>query len=518
MFEHVTNTARTWLQHWLLPDIALTQSSPSSSPRLPIQMAPAQVHSQIASYLSNIPVPDRQGVMLYLYDGNMYVEELTNRVVRSVLGKSGFVPTCETAGTVTEDVIQDFWELNDLDQLETQERLIRDYLIIGEVCELVGACGESFLLAPLLPQTIAQTVLDPKNYHKVIGVRQQTGILDTTCHKVITQERALTREALQKRRAWHYSCFLWQNIKKTAPIPAAGFSEDERLQKRGEPFLFSSSDLFQHLVNYLWTSIDRAQALNTFNWGFKISGEGTSAKKRERAKYWKTEIGTPSPNSAFFYTDEIEPHPFAFPAGVASAVEGLFKLMRDTAGWAASARNEDMGDNDAKYASMKQPGMTNPSVDTLVNIQIKCAQYHTKRLNYILTQKWEQGKIPKGEVDMVRGRPRFRFRLLSPEISKQDMGQATAALKTFEDAWEPLHARKLFTVDSLAAAEQKMVKELLDVELEIVPEDELDALKLQPQALPEPPENTDEPQEGSDESEEDAENMKKVVDKRKISQ
>jgi hypothetical protein len=98
-------------------------------------------------------------------------------------------------------------------------------------------------------------------------------------------------------------------------------------------------------------------------------------------------------------------------------------------------------------------------------------------------------------VDLVRGQPRFRYTLLSPEISKQDMGQATTALKTFTEAWAQLHAQQLFTEDSLAAGTQKMAKELLDIELELIPEQERIEVQTQ-KMLPESP-----TEEGEDDTE-----------------
>ena len=145
------------------------------------------------------------------------------------------------------------------------------------------------------------------------------------------------------------------------------------------------------------------------------------ATKQAYIDRWQAYVKTPKPNSAFFYpAEEISVAPFSFPSGVASAMEGLFKMMRNTAGWTAASRDEDMGDADSRFATMKQPGVTNPTIETLVMLQKKIEAFHARRAQYVLERKAEDGLIPRKEYEILRGQPRFKFQISSPEISKQD--------------------------------------------------------------------------------------------------
>lgn len=439
--------------------------------------APASIYNNIASYIMTLPIPDRQQLMIALYDQNMYVEHLTNRLVNPILGKTGFVPLVADDAPATKAVLEAFWETDLLNDIQQQERIVRDFLIVGEVFDLFAPCGESFYSAPILPGLVEQTVTDPRNYHQLCGVKQRIKFGVYQYHPLVLLERRLSPDAQGLRSSWRqaggYDCLALQNLKKTAPIPGNTLEPFEMYQKRGEPFLTTSADLFKMLVDYLWTSLDRAQALNTFNWGFAVKmpdrllQSGDQAAQEAYLRRWQQHVGTPKPNSAFFYpSDVLEPHPFSFPAGVASSLDTLFKLMRNTAGWTAASRDEDMGDADSRFASMKQPGMTNPTIETLTMLQKKVEAFHEARAQYVCEKKAADGLIPKSEYEIVRGIPRFRFSISSPEISKQDFGVAANTMNLFEQGWNQVAARGVYTLESLVAGEKKMVKELYGIDLE----------------------------------------------------
>lgn len=426
--------------------------------------------------------------MLHLYDTNFYVELLTNRTINPILGTTGVVPVCEP-DSVVKGIVDDFWTLNELDTLDAQERTLRDFLILGEVFDLVAPHDGSFLMSPVLSQTVSQTVLDPANYHQIIGVKRLVGAFeDYDYNPIVTNERRLSHQAKSLREEWLYPqmdkgarrqhcdvhAFLWQNLKKTAPIPAPSVMSFEQLQKRGEPMMFTASDLFKATLDYLWTSIDRIKALNTFNWMFKLRTPEdqrlTTDEKIDIVTKWKRKIGTPKPNSAIFFSDEFDVTPANFPAGVASGIEGLYKVLRNTSGWAGNSRDEDMGDSDSRFASMRQPGITNPTVETLQNVQTKNISYRRRQLNYILHRKYDEGVIPNREVVMVRGKPTFQLEFHAPKISTQDIAQAMSALKTFEESWGLLRQQGRYTPESLDAGEQKIINELMSIDLEVAPE------------------------------------------------
>lgn len=439
--------------------------------------APATMYSNVSAYIANLPIPMRQQLMIALYDTNLYVEHLTNRLINPLLGKTGFTALVPTTAPATKDVLDAFWEFDELNDIQQQERIVRDFLIVGEVFDLIAPCGESFYTAPLLPSLVEQTVTDPHNYHNIVGVKQNEGMGAYRYHPLVLTERRLSQRALELRESWRqaggYDCLFLQNLKKTAPIPGNTLEPYEMYQKRGEPFLATSADLFRQLVDYLWTSLDRAQALNTFNWGFGVEMpervlRGTQAEQEAYIARWKQHVGTPKPNTAFFYPKNVlEPHPFSFPSGVASAMEGLFKMMRNTAGWSAASRDEDMGDSDSRFASMKSPGMTNPTIETLVMLQKKVEAFHQRRAQYVLEKKAADGMIPRSEYETVRGKPRFQFAISSPEISKQDFGVAATTMNAFVQGWSAIAGRGVYTIESLIAGEQKMTKELYGIELEV---------------------------------------------------
>lgn len=459
--------------------------------------APASIYNNVASYIMRLSVPDRQQLMLAMYDQNMYVEHLTNRLINPILGKTGFMPIVPNDAPATQAALDAFWETDELTDIQQQERICRDFLIIGEVFDLIAPCGESYYTAPILPALMEQTVTDPRNYHQLCGVKQRIELGVYQYHPLVTQERRLSPEAMSLRARWRqaggFDCLVLQNLKKTAPIPGNTLESSEMYQKRGEPFLTTSADLFKMLVDYLWTSLDRAQALNTFNWGFGITlperlKNADQATKQAYIDRWQAYVKTPKPNSAFFYpAEEMSVAPFSFPSGVASAMEGLFKMMRNTAGWTAASRDEDMGDADSRFATMKQPGVTNPTVETLVMLQKKIEVFHARRAQYVLERKAEDGLIPRREYEIVRGQPRFKFQISSPEISKQDFNIAAQTMNVFEQGWNQLAARGVYTLKSLVAGEQKMVKELYGIDLD-TDADALKRLETQMAQPPTPPE------------------------------
>lgn len=456
--------------------------------------APASIYNNVASYIMQLSVPDRQQLMIALYDQNMYLEHLTNRLVNPILGKTGFTPLTPPDAPATKDVLDAFWETDELTDIQQQERIARDFLVVGEVFDLIAPCGESYYTAPILPSLVEQTLTDPRNYHQLCGVKQRIEYGDYQYHPLVTQERRLSPDAMRLRATWRQAggvdCLALQNLKKTAPMTGNTLEPFEMYQKRGEPFLTTSADLFKMLVDYLWTSLDRAQALNTFNWGFSVTmpdrliQSGDQAAQEAYLRRWQAHVGTPKPNSAFFYpAGVLEPHPFSFPAGVASSLDTLFKLMRNTAGWTAASRDEDMGDADSRFASMKQPGMTNPTIETLTMLQKKVEAFHARRAQYVLERKTEDGMIPRKEYDLLRGKPCFKFQISSPEISKQDFNVAAQTMNVFEQGWSQLAARGVYTVNSLIAGEQKMVKELYGIELET----DADAIKRLETQMTQPP-------------------------------
>lgn len=439
--------------------------------------APATIYNNVASYIMQMPIPDRQQLMVALYDQNMYVEHLTNRLVNPILGKTGFAPLVDDDAPATKEVLEAFWETDVLNEMTQQKRIARDFLLVGEVFDLFAPCGESFYTAPILPSLVEQTVTDPRNYHQLCGVKQRIEFGVYAYHPLVVMERRLSPEAQALRASWRqaggYECVAVLNLKKTSPIPGNTLEPYEMYQKRGEPFLTTSADLFKMLVDYLWTSLDRAQALNTFNWGFAVKmpdrlvQSGDQAAQEAYLRRWQQHVGTPKPNSAFFYpADVLDPRPFSFPAGVASSLDTLFKLMRNTAGWTAASRDEDMGDSDSRFASMKQPGMTNPTIETLTMLQKDVEAFHRARAQYVLERKAADGMIPKSEYTVVRGIPRFKFAISSPEISKQDFGVAANTMNVFEQGWNAVAARGVYTLKSIVAGEQKMVKELFGIDLE----------------------------------------------------
>ena len=158
-------------------------------------------------------------------------------------------------------------------------------------------------------------------------------------------------------------------------------------------------------------------------------------------------------------------------------------MMRNTAGWTAASRDEDLGDSDSRFASMKQPGVTNPTVETLVMLQKKIEAFHARRAQYVLERKAEDGLIPRKEYEILRGQPRFKFQISSPEISKQDFNIAAQTMNVFEQGWNQLAARGVYAVKSLLAGEQKMVKELYGIELDT----DADALKRLATQMAQPP-------------------------------
>lgn len=464
--------------------------------------APANIYSNVSAYLGNMPIHLRQQVMIALYDTNFYVEHLTDRISHPILGKTGFQPQVEPDAPATKEVLDAFWETDGLTGRTEQKRIVRDFLVIGEVFDLVAPCGETFYTAPVLQAQVNQTLTDPRNYHKLSGVKQEPNAGDFIRHPLVVDEKTLSPHAMQQREQWRrmggFDCFFVQNLKKTAPIPGNALEAGEYYQKRGEPFLFTSTDLFKQLLDYLWTSIDRAQSLNTFNWGFGVTlpDRLKVASQAEQLAYiqkWQQYVGTPKQNSAFFYPmDTLTPQPFSFPAGVASALEGLFKLMRNAAGWTAASRDEDMGDSDSRFAAMKQPGVTNPTVETLIDLQLRIEEYHYQRAEYVLNKKADEGVIPRSEYETVRGKRTFKYQITSPEISKQDFATAAATMNVFEQGWAQIAGRGVYTLESLMDGERKMVKELYGIDLEINP-DAVDALKTQQAAAMLTPPTPEEP-------------------------
>ena len=224
--------------------------------------APASIYNNVASYIMRLSVPDRQLLMLALYDQNMYVEHLTNRLINPILGKTGFMPIVPNDAPATQAALDAFWETDELTDIQQQERICRDFLIIGEVFDLIAPCGESYYTAPILPALMEQTVTDPRNYHQLCGVKQRIELGVYQYHPLVTQERRLSPEAMSLRARWRqaggFDCLALQNLKKTAPLPGNTLEPFEMYQKRGEPFLTTSADLFKMLVDYLWTSLDRA--------------------------------------------------------------------------------------------------------------------------------------------------------------------------------------------------------------------------------------------------------------------
>lgn len=440
----------------------------------PTSVSQEYLTDAFVSAIRKLSVRSKQLLMLNLYaDENFFLERFVDFLVNPVIGKDGVRFVVDDDAPKTSEAFRRFASLNDFNEPQRQRELFRDAVLTGEFCAIaiVNQRERSKQLFQVHAPVIRQTIVDPGNYNLVAAVEMEQEAGSTVLLRVIDDENKFTSQGVALRRACQYECFLFQLRKRTHPT-LSPYSPNDPIRKyeiRGEPFLMNSADLLQALVKYLWTSLDKADSWNRFNYLFNVDVDGVDEEEIERKiDVWRTAIGTPRPNSALYLPPHIKMEPVTFPMQ-SHDLTSLYRMFRNAAAWHSGTRETSMGEGDVKYASNEQLGISEPTIETKEILQGDWIRFMARMYDYMGNWSVSTKEIPQSELK--RKRPNeYKYSVIANEISKRSQETAARAAKDIVETGVVLKNERIGTPESVNQAVSKKVTELLGAE--VVPETE----------------------------------------------
>jgi hypothetical protein len=345
---------------------------------------------------------------------------------------------------------------------------------------------------------IRQTLLDPLNFQEVIGVVLEGGVFGERpiFYKTITNEARLSKVALQLRALMPFSCFYFANFEhdliedapgwvmqtqfdKLIPTNTLSAYEWSRLQRRGEPFFATWGDLFNQLVEVLWAMLDKTKSWGAFNYKFQIDTSREASNIEESVaivKRWQDAIGTPDMNSAVYTDQTVDVQPMSFPMQ-STDIKEIMDLMFQLTGLSGNVPPHELGANlNTTFATARTQG--GPQQQFSINIQTDIEDMLVAEYTNVIKSAIISGIIPREEVRYIEELHDYGIKILSPEISKKDIGENSAAYKTYVESLLQIMGAGLHTPESIAVSLSQISKELAGVDVIVkqpdddVPDDE----------------------------------------------
>jgi len=495
MWKEFLDYGSIWLSHKTQRLRSITQARPKVKHLPPVP--PPQVYSQVATYLSQFTPRQKQQIMLHLFSVNFISAQLTIMTVNPIIGMTGITYTAQEDTPTIEEIVAEYLDYNELDNREEQRALVRSYINTGEVCLLSAPYDTTHFTQRVPSVLIRQTFVDPMNPYKVIGVLLEPYYFDQTyyIYKTITDERRLSQEAKDLRKNWIDGCYFFANYESDDVEEASGWATfPEKLfpkqssydtlawirkQRRGTPLFFRSSDLFNHLVDTLWQMLDKVKNWNMFNYDFEIAtGEDDLDRSLAKVQAWQTQIGTPTYNSAFYHDDKVKMTPVSFPMQ-SFDLKRVLDMMLQVSGIGANVTPYDLGDQHTTFATAKAQG--NPTEQFRVAIQGTTEDMYYTQFVHILKKAEQQGQIPREELQALKelsykDRKRYGVKVISPEIGNKDLLSRAQAWKTDSETLKLYQEMGLWTVESLAKAGAQLSRQIAEVEIDPLSDEELTAL------------------------------------------
>lgn len=478
-------SARNWLFRQAL------QASPYYTPPiLPTDTPASYLTDVFADQIQKLSVRGKQLLMMHLYaDRNFFVERLIDYLVDPIVGRRGIQVACdkETAPK-TAKYFRKYADFNSLLHSKWQRGQLRDALLTGERCYLkvwnpdVG-CSQ---LIQVHATTIRNIIVDPGNYNEPIIVEMEQADGRIVQLRIITDDRRLSPDAKQLRKLCKFECYLFQNRKRNSPTLSMVTNDPLRKYEiRGDPYLMNTADLLESIVKYMWSSIDKADSWNRFNYLFNVdvSHATTQKQAQKEIEAWKEYIGTPKPNSAIYLPKEtisMEPVSFAMQS---HDLTQLYQMFRNAAGWFAGSSESSLGEGDVRYASSRTPGVEEPSVSQKENLQGDLEEEYEFLFKHEGEFALDVGLIPRKEL-IEKDPITFPLTITSNEISKKSQVESTEAFEKFVVTSVNMRVNQMATAESINAAVHDKALELLGVELDPVDdivEDEQDVSEGPPQ-------------------------------------
>lgn len=490
-------TAKTWLLTQALKSShsemkalvarQLLEASPYYTPPiLPTDSPSAYLTDVFADQIQKLSVRGKQLLMMHLYaDRNFFVERLIDYLVDPIIGRRGIQVKCdEELAPKTSKYFRNYAQFNSLLQSKWQRGQFKDALLTGERCYLRvwnsdAGCSQ---LIQVHATTIRNVIVDPGNYNEAIIVEMEQADGRIVQLRIITDDRRLSDDAKVLRKRCQFECYLFQNRKRNSPtISSVSNDPLRKYELRGDPYLMNSADLLESLVKYLWSSLDKADSWNRFNYLFQVDVSSTTSQSQAEALIndWKTYIGTPKPNTAIYLPkDDISMEPVSFPMQSTDLTQ-LYRMFRNAAGWFAGTGENALGEGEVRYASSKTTGVEEPSVSQKENLQGDLEEEY----EFLFQQEGEfalaQGLIPRKEL-LEKEPVTFPLTITSNEISKKSQIDPMSAFESFVKTALDLKASQIATAESINAAVHEKGLELLGIELEPVQ----DVAEEQQEALP----------------------------------
>jgi hypothetical protein len=451
--------------------MALQASPYYTPPILPTDTPASYLTDVFADQINKLSVRGKQLLMMHLYaDRNFFVERLVDYLVDPIIGRRGIQISCDTeTASKTSKYFQNYAQFNHLLQSKWQRAQLKDALLTGERCYLRvwnpdAGCSQ---LIQVHATTIRNIIVDPGNYNEPIIVEMEQADGRIVQLRIITDQRRLTREGKQLQDVCKFECYLFQNRKRNSPTLSTITNDPLRkYELRGEPYLMNSADLLEALVKYLWSSLDKADSWNRFNYLFQVdvSHANTQAQAEKEIQAWKTYIGTPKPNSAIYLPKDIismEPVSFAMQS---QDLTQLYRMFRNAAGWFAGSRESALGEGEVRYASTQSPGVEEPSVAQKENLQGDVEEEYEFLFQHEGEFALGLGLIPKKEL-IEKDPVTFPFIVTSNEISKTSQVDPTAAFESFVKTAIEMRTAQIATAESINASVHEKASELLGVTL-----------------------------------------------------
>jgi hypothetical protein len=430
----------------------------------------------------------QQQLMLSLYKTNFMMKQMVRMTVNPIVGQSGFRMTADPNTPTIQRILDTYCQFNRLDSQHEQREITRSYINTGEMCFLIAPMHDTWYTQRLPATLIRQTLVDPMNPFEVIGVVLEPEYFYNVqyIYKTLNvNEKRLSHEAMRLRQQWPYSCLYFANNEDDDIEEALDWEvswqygkqmpydvqEWLKKQRRGSPFFITSSDVVNQLIDILWNLLDKVKSQTVFNWDFTIvTNDPDFDSSVAKVQTWQTAIGQPEANTAIYHDETVQVKPVT-----AAADSGNFRqfwdMFQEAASLAGNIMPFDLGrGGDVNLATAKAQG--GPTVEFRTAIQGDQEQMLLAHAQYVITQKAAQGAIPSEEWNQVKDDRQYGVTVISPEIGKKEREPAARTLKTYAEALAILQRTGRWTSESISKAGVKLAKELADVELEMISQEE----------------------------------------------
>lgn len=383
---------------------------------------PASAYYQFQSNLGNLTTVQKQQLMGWLYKTNIATKSIVRIVSDPIVGNTGFTFLCRDDTPTIKQVVSRYQTFNTLHRKKTQRERVKHYVNTGEICVLTAPYLDTWYSVRCPSCLIRQTLLDPYNFQEIIGVVLEPGILgdQPIFYKTITDESRLSSVALKLREYMPYSCFYWANfehdsiedapgwnvpsqIDKLLPQSLSGIYDWSRMQRRGEPFFATWSDLFNQLVEVLWSLLDKTKSWGAFNYNFQVDTTREATNFNESiavVKQWRDAIGTPDMNTAIYTDQTVDIKPMNFPMQ-SNDMKKVMDLMFQLTGLSGNVAPYDLGANlNTTYATTRSQG--GPQQQFSITIQTDIEDMLLDEYTYILHDAVQRGTIPQEELHILQ--------------------------------------------------------------------------------------------------------------------